>query len=152
MVVVNLYPFEATVQREGVTFEEVIEQTAVPLTSSQGCGGIGSTEIPNNVYGWGRIDALAACNYSLDFRVTVDPETVAVCAPSPAVFDISVEQFQGFNEPVTLSASGLPAGASAGKIEARVVGGWGSTWKVMTSGAAIGLPERSTISGPTVRV
>ena len=96
------------------TIEEVIEQTAVPLTSSQGCGGIGPTEIPNNVFGWGRIDALAAFNYSLDFRVSVDPATVAVCAPSSAVFDISIEQFQGFNEPVTLSAAGLPAGASVG--------------------------------------
>ena len=37
------------------TIEEVIEQTAVPLTSSQGCGGVGPTEVPNNVFGWGRI-------------------------------------------------------------------------------------------------
>jgi len=94
------------------TIEEVIEQTAVPLTSSEGCGGIGSNEVPNNVYGWGRIDALAAFNYSLDFRVTVDPESVAVCAPTPAVFDITLEQYQGFSEPVTLSTAGLPVGAT----------------------------------------
>ena len=40
--------------------EDVIEQTAVPLTSTQGCGGDGLDDVPNNVYGWGRIDALAA--------------------------------------------------------------------------------------------
>jgi subtilisin family serine protease len=94
--------------------EDVIEQTALPLTSSQGCGGIGPTEVPNNVYGWGRIDALAAFNFALDFRVVVDPETVALCAPNEAVFDITLEQFQGFSEPVTLAAAGLPSGASAG--------------------------------------
>ncbi len=95
------------------TIEEIIEQTAVGLTSSQGCGGIGSTEVPNNVYGWGRIDALAAFNVAADYRLVVDPETVAVCAPLPAIFDITVEQYQGFSEPVTLSTTGLPTGASA---------------------------------------
>jgi hypothetical protein len=94
------------------TIEEVIEQTAVPLTSSQGCGGIGPTEVPNNVFGWGRIDALAAFNFALDFRVIAAPESTAVCAPADAVFDITIEQFQGFTEPVTLSTAGLPAGAS----------------------------------------
>jgi len=95
------------------TIEEVIEQTAVPLTSSQGCGGSGPDDVPNNVYGWGRIDALAAFNYALDFRVVVEPESVAVCAPADGTFDITIEQFQGFAEPVTLSTPGLPVGATA---------------------------------------
>jgi hypothetical protein len=85
----------------------------VPLTSSQGCGGIGPTEVPNNVFGWGRIDALAAFNFALDFRVVVEPESVALCAPTDGVFDITLEQFQSFSEPVTLAATGLPSGASA---------------------------------------
>jgi serine protease AprX len=42
------------------TIEDIIEQTAVPLTSNRGCGGDSSSEVPNNVFGWGRIDALAA--------------------------------------------------------------------------------------------
>lgn len=40
--------------------ERIIEQTSVPLTNSQSCGGILGTQIPNNTYGWGRVDALAA--------------------------------------------------------------------------------------------
>lgn len=40
--------------------EQVIEQTAVPLTSSEGCGGDTEDAVPNHVYGWGRIDAWAA--------------------------------------------------------------------------------------------
>ncbi len=96
------------------TIEEVIEQTAVPLTSSQGCGGVGPTEVPNNVFGWGRIDALTAINYSLDFRVTVSPDDQYYCIPETVGnTSVVVSQFQGFSEPVTLSTAGLPAGASA---------------------------------------
>jgi serine protease AprX len=40
--------------------EALIRQTAVGLTSAQGCGGIPADQIPNDVYGYGRIDALAA--------------------------------------------------------------------------------------------
>ena len=42
--------------------ENILEQSAVHLTSSQGCGGDSTTAVPNNVYGWGRIDVLAAYN------------------------------------------------------------------------------------------
>jgi serine protease AprX len=40
--------------------EDIIEQTAVPKPSNEGCGLDSPTEVPNNTYGWGRIDALAA--------------------------------------------------------------------------------------------
>jgi subtilisin family serine protease len=40
--------------------ERIIEYTAVPRTNSQSCGDVPGTEIPNNTYGWGRVDALAA--------------------------------------------------------------------------------------------
>jgi uncharacterized repeat protein (TIGR01451 family) len=45
--------------------ERIITHTAVHLTTSQGCGGDTSTLVPNNVYGWGRIDALAAVRAAL---------------------------------------------------------------------------------------
>jgi len=40
--------------------ERIIEHTAVPRTDSQSCGDVPGSEIPNNIYGWGRVDALAA--------------------------------------------------------------------------------------------
>ena len=47
--------------------EQIVRRTAVPLGATETCGGIPSGVIPNNVYGHGRIDALAAVNASLDW-------------------------------------------------------------------------------------
>jgi len=40
--------------------EWIVERTARPRTTAQGCGGDGPDDVPNNVYGWGIVDALAA--------------------------------------------------------------------------------------------
>jgi uncharacterized repeat protein (TIGR01451 family) len=40
--------------------ESAIRQSAMPRTSTQTCGGVDGGSVPNNVYGWGRIDAWAA--------------------------------------------------------------------------------------------
>ena len=38
--------------------ETLIERTALPRTTTQSCGGVAGSSIPNNTYGWGRVDAL----------------------------------------------------------------------------------------------
>ncbi|MGI8837215.1 MAG: S8 family serine peptidase [Pyrinomonadaceae bacterium] len=40
--------------------EDIIEQTAVRKTTTEACGMDSATAVPNNTFGWGRIDALAA--------------------------------------------------------------------------------------------
>jgi subtilisin family serine protease len=45
--------------------EDIIEQTAVRKTTTEACGGDTATQVPNNTYGWGRIDALAAVNLAI---------------------------------------------------------------------------------------
>ena len=40
--------------------ESIIERSAAGIATSDGCGGDSPTAVPNNTYGWGRIDALAA--------------------------------------------------------------------------------------------
>jgi uncharacterized repeat protein (TIGR01451 family) len=47
--------------------EQLIEDTAVPLTTTNGCGGDTSTAVPNHTFGYGRIDALAAFQKINDF-------------------------------------------------------------------------------------
>lgn len=46
--------------------EEIIEQSAAKKTTTEGCGLDTTTQVPNNTYGWGRIDALAAVNLALE--------------------------------------------------------------------------------------
>ena len=54
--------------------EDIIEQSAVRKTTTEGCGLDSPTQIPNNTYGWGRIDALAAVQRAVaerpDLQVT----------------------------------------------------------------------------------
>jgi subtilisin family serine protease len=52
--------------------ESIIEQTAVDKPTNEGCGGDTATQVPNNTYGWGRIDALAAVNLAVSLRSPVD--------------------------------------------------------------------------------
>jgi serine protease AprX len=42
------------------TIEALIQETAVRLYTEEGCGGDSPQSIPNNTYGWGRIDAYSA--------------------------------------------------------------------------------------------
>lgn len=46
--------------------EDILRQTAVPLTTDQECGGIPGTEVPNHTYGYGRVDALAAVEKAIE--------------------------------------------------------------------------------------
>jgi len=46
--------------------ESIIRLSAVPRTTSQQCGGIPGSEVPNPVYGYGRIDALATITGDAD--------------------------------------------------------------------------------------
>ncbi|MBI5914278.1 MAG: S8 family serine peptidase, partial [Bacteroidetes bacterium] len=45
--------------------ENILESTAVDRTSAQTCGGVPGSNIPNNTYGYGIVDALAAVNDAL---------------------------------------------------------------------------------------
>ncbi len=45
--------------------EDIIESTAVPKTTDEQCGDIPGSQVPNNTYGFGRVDALAAVEAAL---------------------------------------------------------------------------------------
>ncbi|MFM2267211.1 MAG: hypothetical protein RL757_652 [Bacteroidota bacterium] len=50
------------------TIESIIRTTAKPMQTAQNCGIIAGTSVPNNTYGWGRIDAWRAVQRALAWR------------------------------------------------------------------------------------
>ena len=63
--------------------EDILEQTAVPKYSDQSCGGIDGSALPNNTYGYGRIDVLKAVELAL---LTVSSGETFLKNPSVNVF------------------------------------------------------------------
>lgn len=59
-LVALLISADPTLRGQVHKIETLIEGSAVPLTSSENCGGVSGSTIPNNTFGWGRIDAWKA--------------------------------------------------------------------------------------------
>ncbi len=51
--------------------EDILEQNAVYLDTDQSCGGVAGTEVPNNTYGYGRIDIYDAINSSVGLPMKI---------------------------------------------------------------------------------
>jgi serine protease AprX len=65
----------------------VLEQSAVHLTTNQGCGGDNSSSVPNHVFGYGRIDVLAAFHFIADhpaLELKLEGNSLTVSWPSPS--------------------------------------------------------------------
>jgi subtilisin family serine protease len=75
--------------------ETIINESALPRTTAESCGGVPGSQVPNNTYGWGRIDALAAYDAALALVTGVDEEGGA-----PAATRLSANRPNPFN-PVT---------------------------------------------------
>ena len=120
--------------------EEVIRQSAVHPTFAGACG-VAAGVFPNNTFGAGRIDALAAVNLLLSqngFAMSATPPGRAVCAPADATYTVNLAQYGTFAETVSLVASGHPAGSTAGFSVDPVTPPGSSLLTVTTAGVAAG--------------
>lgn len=81
------------------TIERMIELTAKPMTTTQNCGTVEGTKVPNHTYGFGRVDALAAVKKALLYKTTsvkaLDNQTFVKAYPNP------------FNAEITLYTEGV---------------------------------------------
>lgn len=96
---------------EVLKLETLLKTTATPLYSKDTCGGIRGDSLPNPVYGYGRINALAAVKAAQEV-VTDTPEVGASVSlrvfPNPASDLITLETgvFQGTGQFALWDASG----------------------------------------------
>jgi uncharacterized repeat protein (TIGR01451 family) len=71
--------------------ETTLQSTAVPKTSTQTCGGVPGTQIPNNTFGWGRLDAYnAVASRSADVGVTTAPFPVVIVTGAPRTYTMTI--------------------------------------------------------------
>lgn len=69
--------------------EDIVEQTSIFLADSADCGPSIGTDRPNHVYGWGRVNALAAVQAALEWKAPVNStdaplQPLVGIAPNPA--------------------------------------------------------------------
>jgi hypothetical protein len=88
----------------------MIEVSANPnvLVLAQTCGGISSTSIPNNQFGWGRIDAAAAVELVLQQLTGLAPQVQTLAVPPNAEAAINIQTTNRMP-----AGSGLDLGAVA---------------------------------------
>jgi len=82
-----------------------------------------------------------------DFTLSATPASVQVCAGNNAEYTVTVGAISGFSNPVTLAASGHPAGSNAGFAPNPVTPPGSSLLTVGNTGGASGGSYTVTISG-----
>ncbi len=84
---------------------------------------------------------------STDFLLTAAPASLSVCSPDDGVATISVLEFLGFSEPVTLAATGVPLGATTGFVPNPVAPGGSSVMTVSGTGGVLPGSYLITVTG-----
>jgi subtilisin family serine protease len=105
-VVALLWSAVPDLRGEVETTEMLLRSTARPLTSSETCGGVPGSAWPNNTYGYGLVDALAAVNVALSAPVVTAPAFVPVNQPFTVV--ISATNITPITRTGVVISSSLP--------------------------------------------
>ncbi|HTD21455.1 MAG TPA: polysaccharide lyase family 7 protein [Terriglobales bacterium] len=94
------------------------------------------------------VSLVVQATQAADFSLAASPSTVTVTAGSAASYTASVSPINGYTGTVTLSASGLPSGATASFNPASISGGSGSsTLTVSTASSTLAGSYTVTITG-----
>lgn len=84
--------------------EDIIERTAVRKTTTEGCGGDTATAVPNNTYGWGRIDALKAVLHAL--APTAANDTATTTEATAVRIEVLANDTDPNGDPLTITSVG----------------------------------------------
>ncbi|MEO7324901.1 MAG: proprotein convertase P-domain-containing protein [Dokdonella sp.] len=84
---------------------------------------------------------------SPDFTISITQASQSICAPGTTTYTVNVGSQISFSAPVTLAASGLPAGVSASFSTNPVTPGGTSTMTITATGAAVASTSTITVNG-----
>ncbi len=121
------------------------QQVAALRSSAVDLGATG----PDNTYGSGRLDLLAAYNWlrsTPDFTVSVSPSAVSVDPGGTATYTVTVTGTNGFAGDVALGLTGLPAGQGSAVFTPSVVAGGNGTAQLTISTSSTATPGTSTLT------
>ena len=104
-LVALLLSFDPGIARDPDSIEPIISSSSVPRTTTQTCNGVPGSTIPNNTYGWGRVDALAAVN-----SIAADLGVTQTDAPDPTIPGTSVTYTLTVTNHGPAAATGVVAG------------------------------------------
>jgi hypothetical protein len=113
---------------------------------------INSDGLPNSGDGTDQDFALVAYNAAEEpgFAINAAPSSQEVCAPDDAVYELDIIQIMGYTEPVTLSASGHPAGTAVTFGTNPVIPPAATTMTVSGTGGAADGAYSVEITGTTI--
>ncbi|MEA3336358.1 MAG: S8 family serine peptidase [Chloroflexota bacterium] len=102
--------------------EAILRGTALSLTGGSTCGGIAPTEVPNNTFGWGRVDAKAAADMVFESGTLAGTLTDSVSAAPIAGAQVTITR-NGKSVPQTTDENGqysftIGQGSYAVEVEA----------------------------------
>jgi hypothetical protein len=120
-----------------------INGTSFTLSATPGVASDGTQRAPVN-----GIQIVPAGPPTLDFTLSASPATASVAqGVNSATFTVSTTALNGFSSSISLSASGLPTGASASFSPSTITAGSNSTLTVTTSASTPVGSSTLTISG-----
>lgn len=97
--------------------ESAIQSSAVPRTTSQTCGGVSGSAIPNNTYGYGRVNALAAVQaWSADLSVDATASGEPVLQGQPFTYTLTVKNLGPAAASGVSLTNTLPSGLTVNSV------------------------------------
>jgi uncharacterized repeat protein (TIGR01451 family) len=97
--------------------ETALEQSAVQQKTAQMCGLVSGDQVPNNTYGWGRLDALAAVkSLSADQNVSIQESGDPVQPGAPLTYTITVHNAGPANASNVTLVDTVPVGTEVGPV------------------------------------
>jgi subtilisin family serine protease len=93
--------------------EALLEATASPLVANVTCGGVSGYTIPNNVFGYGLVNAQAAVSEALKAVITATTTlSGAIPAPVEVLFELTASNTSGITLTNAQINAAVPAGLS----------------------------------------